>query len=172
MRSYRDPGSTPAAPEPGAPPPRSAGVRIDPQLLYAIPLGIALLVHHFAGPLTGLRGAPAAAVGVGLIALGVGVMWQAVRGFRRARTTLQPWESTTALVTDGIYRYSRNPIYLGYTLVYLGIGLWAGTLWHLVALPVVVLVVTRIVIVKEEAYLTNRFGDAYLRYRDEVRRWI
>ncbi len=156
--------------QPGGPP-LSAGVRLDPQLIYAIPLAVALALRRWVR-LDLLPGGFAAPVGIATIALGVAVAGAAVRRFRAARTTLQPWESTAALVTEGPFRFSRNPIYVGYTLLYLGIGFWMNSAWSLVLLPLVLAAMHRLVIVKEEAYLESRFGEAYETYRRRVRRWI
>jgi len=149
----------------------SAGVRIDPQLIYAVPLALSLVLHYWrpVASVPALVGAPAGLVS---LALGLAVLVAAVRGFRAAGTTLQPWESTTALVTSGPFRFSRNPIYLGYTLLYLGVALWVRSVWSLVFLPLVLWGMTRLVIRREERYLEARFGAAYRDYARRVRRWI
>ncbi|MFI5210728.1 MAG: methyltransferase family protein, partial [Gemmatimonadales bacterium] len=69
-------------------------------------------------------------------------------------------------------RFSRNPMYVGMTLLYLGIALWANSLWPLLLLPAVLVVMRRGVIAREEAYLERRFGDEYRSYRARVRRWL
>ncbi|HEU5040160.1 MAG TPA: isoprenylcysteine carboxylmethyltransferase family protein, partial [Gemmatimonadales bacterium] len=76
------------------------------------------------------------------------------------------------LVTDGPYRFTRNPMYLGFTLWYLAGTAWVNSLWLLVLLPVVLLVMQRGVITREEAYLERRFGREYTEYRARVRRWL
>lgn len=156
---------------PPSPRPQSAGVRIDPQLIYAIPLVAAWLVHRVA-PRPLLPAGLAAPIGIGCLILGIAVASAAVRGFRAARTTIQPWESTTALVTSGVFRFSRNPIYVGYTLLYLGVGCWINSIWPLVLLPVVLGLMHGLVIRREEAYLEDRFGESYRDYRRRVRRWV
>jgi protein-S-isoprenylcysteine O-methyltransferase Ste14 len=82
------------------------------------------------------------------------------------------WMPTTALVTGGPYRISRNPIYLALTLVYLGLALAWGSLWPVVLLAPLLIVMRYGVIGREERYLEARFGDAYRAYRAAVRRWI
>jgi len=159
------------APVPPSPRPQSAGVRIDPQLLYAIPLAAAWLLHRLA-PRPLLPSGLAAPIGIGCLILGLAIASSAVRSFRAARTTLQPWETTTALVTSGVFRFSRNPIYVGYKLLYLGIGSWANSIWPLVLLPVVFGLMHWLVIRREEAFLEDRFGESYREYRIRVRRWI
>jgi protein-S-isoprenylcysteine O-methyltransferase Ste14 len=95
-----------------------------------------------------------------------------VTSFRRARTSLVPVRPATALITDGPFRFTRNPLYLGLALLYLGIALWLGVLWPVVLLPALILLVQQIVILREEAYLESRFGEAYRAYRARVRRWL
>lgn len=149
----------------------SAGVRIDPQLIYAIPLAVGLLVERWF-PTRATPDRLAVPLGIGCVALGVAVAFAAVHRFRSASTTLQPWEPTTALVTGGPFRFSRNPIYLGYTLLYLGVGFWVNSLWPLLLLPGVLWLMHRLVIHREEAYLEHQFGEGYLAYRRSVRRWL
>lgn len=104
------------------------------------------------------------------MAVAVGVA--AVGRFRSAGTSLQPWEPTSTLITDGPFRFSRNPIYIGYTLLYLGVAFWVNSVWPLGLLPLVLWLMHRVVITREEAYLEGRFGDVYRAYRRRVRRWL
>src|ERR1700722_13966457 len=91
---------------------------------------------------------------------------------RRAGTSVRPGQPVTALVTDGPYRFSRNPLYVALTIIYLGIVLSSGLVWLLVTLiPVLTLVHWRIVR-REEVYLEARFGDNHRAYKSRVRRWI
>ena len=92
--------------------------------------------------------------------------------FRRARTSPIPVKPTTAIVETGPYRFTRNPMYVGLTLLYLGLTLWVGSLWPLLLLPVALFALQRFVIAREERYLEAKFGDQYLRYKARVRRWI
>ena len=89
-----------------------------------------------------------------------------------ARTTIDPSEHSSKVVTSGLYAYSRNPIYLGWFLVIAGIGLRNASLLVLVIAVTMVLLLYWAVIVEEEAYLEKRFGDEYLRYKKSVRRWL
>jgi protein-S-isoprenylcysteine O-methyltransferase Ste14 len=92
--------------------------------------------------------------------------------FRRKRTPVEPWRPTTALVTEGPYRVSRNPMYLGMALLYVALSLALGLVWSLALLPVVILILDVAVIRREEAYLAEKYGEEYLDYRRNVRRWI
>jgi protein-S-isoprenylcysteine O-methyltransferase Ste14 len=90
----------------------------------------------------------------------------------KAHTTPDLSQPTTALVTTGPYRFTRNPIYLGFFLVYLGFTLLVGTLWGLVLSPFLFLTVTNAIIHMEEEYLKKKFKDEYTAYLSRVRRWI
>lgn len=108
---------------------------------------------------------------VGIVA-GLVVGATAVSRMRRLHTTPDPERPTAALVTDGPYRFTRNPIYLGFLLIYLGFTLVAGTLWGLLLSPLLIWTVTRVVVRNEEAYLAQRFPDSYKAYKARVRRWL
>lgn len=151
-------------------PARTAGIRVPPPIIYAVPLAAGLLIHHW-HPIRILPAGLAAPIGIGVLLLGM-VGFPAVLSFRRAKTSPKPWKPTTALVTDGPYRLTRNPMYLGFTLLYLGISLWANVAWPLFFLPLVLIVMQRSVIAREEAYLEVLFGDEYRAYRRRVRRWL
>lgn len=156
-------------------PPRhdSAGVIAPPPLLYgaAIIVGLALHVLHplaitsrFVGVLH--------VVGIVLAVLGLLLSATVVRAFGAAGTPVTPWRGTTRLVHAGPYRYSRNPDYIGQTLVYVGIALVVNSWWLLILLPLVLLAVQLGVIRREERYLEAKFGAEYRDYTTRVRRWL
>lgn len=107
-----------------------------------------------------------------LVGLGLGLMLLAVIEFSRARTTVVPHEMPSALVTTGVYRHSRNPIYLGDALVLTGLCLIWGAWPSLVLVPVFVAVMTHRFILPEEARLRSRFGPAFEAWAARVRRWV
>jgi len=111
---------------------------------------------------------------VGGLAVAAGILFviSAFSQMRKAHTSLDPRQTTTALVTEGPYRFTRNPIYLGFFLIYLGFTLLAGTLWGLIASPFLIWTITHAVIQAEEIYLDKKFGDTYKEYRSRVRQWI
>jgi protein-S-isoprenylcysteine O-methyltransferase Ste14 len=146
------------------------GVVAPPPLLYAIPLALGLLAQHLR-PFPFLPQGLARVAGIGLVVLGF-IGFAGILAFRRAKTSPNPWEPTAALVVSGPYRWTRNPMYLGFTLLYLGIAAWVNTLWPVLGLPVILVVMQRGVIFREEAYLEARFGEEYRRYKAEVRRWL
>ncbi len=112
-----------------------------------------------------LAGAALAAGGFVMIAMGT-------RRFQAAGTNIPPSLPTTALVVDGIYRRTRNPLYLGTTLVYLGLGVAAGSIWAIVLVVPLLWVINTGVVAREERYLERKFGDAYRAYKARVRRWV
>jgi protein-S-isoprenylcysteine O-methyltransferase Ste14 len=112
------------------------------------------------------------AVGGGLILIGVAIMAAGIRNFSRAATPVPSNQPVRALVTTGIHGWSRNPIYVGMSLLYAGIGIGARSPWVLIlALPLVIILRYRVV-AREETYLERRFGDAYREYKARVRRWL
>jgi protein-S-isoprenylcysteine O-methyltransferase Ste14 len=90
----------------------------------------------------------------------------------RTQQDPDPRTPTPELIVGGPYRFSRNPIYLGMTLLQAGIGLALGNLWIVLLLAPVLFVLQRAVIEPEETYLARRFGEAYAGYRARVRRWL
>jgi protein-S-isoprenylcysteine O-methyltransferase Ste14 len=111
-------------------------------------------------------------VGVGLFAAGAAIAGWSLAIFRRARTTTVPGETSARLVTWGPYRLTRNPMYVGLSLAYLGEAGMLRQAWPVAVLPLVVAYVNWIVIPVEEARLRAAFGDEYDRYRARVRRWL
>jgi len=111
---------------------------------------------------------------LGLFLLGALTCLAGVRYFRRAKTTVNPMkpESASALVASGIYRYSRNPMYLGFLLMLLGWALWLSNASALLLLPAFVLYMNRFQICPEERALLSLFGPDYMQYRARVRRWL
>ena len=103
---------------------------------------------------------------------GLAVIRSAARIMWKAKTSMIPMRPTTAIVCDGVFQLTRNPMYVGMVVIYVGIALLIRTPWALVLLPLVVLLVDRLVIAKEERYLAGKFGEPYLSYKNKVRRWI
>jgi protein-S-isoprenylcysteine O-methyltransferase Ste14 len=111
-------------------------------------------------------------VALGLVAAGVGLAIWSVVTFRAAGTNVEPVLPTLTIVTNGPYRLSRNPIYLGFTLVFGGISIGFALEWGLIALPLLWLTLDRVVVRREEAYLTGKFGQQYTDYLTRTRRWL
>ena len=119
-----------------------------------------------------LNGSTALAVGLGMMGMSLGVM--GVTQFRIAQTTPNPQalEKVSSLVTSGIYRYSRNPMYLGLVLILLGWAFYLSHFLSFVLLPVFILYMTRFQIQPEEQMMARKFGKTYQAYLNKVRRWI
>jgi protein-S-isoprenylcysteine O-methyltransferase Ste14 len=150
--------------------PDVAGVVAPPPLIYAAGFAVGMLVQHF-HPVTVLPGIRGTIVGAVLVLAAV-LLYPALVAFRRAGTRPEPWKPTTALVTSGPYRFSRNPMYVGFTLAYAGAALCLHAAWPFVLLPVVLAVMRFGVIAREERYLVRLFGAEFEAYRARVRRWI
>lgn len=154
--------------------PETAGAIGRPILFFpgAILIGLALdrlLPLPFAIPEG--NGVPWIVAG-SLILVGLLLFTAGVRNFSRAETPLPTNQPARVLVTTGIYRWTRNPIYLGFFLAYAGIGVAAFSPWILILLLPLVVTIRYGVIAREETYLERRFGDAYRDYKARVRRWL
>jgi protein-S-isoprenylcysteine O-methyltransferase Ste14 len=149
----------------------TAGVIAPPPVIYAAFL-LAGLGADRLWPLAVLPQAPRYTAGAAIIALGVAIAFSAFRQFRRHETSFKPYEPATALITEGPYRYTRNPMYLALSLFYAGIAITADSPWTLALLAPTLVVMHYGVIAREERYLERKFGDAYRRYKSSVRRWL
>ena len=107
-----------------------------------------------------------------LIVVGAILAATAVATLVRAKTDLAFTRPTTAIVVQGPYRLSRNPIYLAGTLLFVGVALAVNTLWLLALLPVVILLINSGAVIPEERFLERKFGDEYSEYTSRVRRWL
>ncbi len=147
------------------------GVIARPPLIYLGFLAVGLGLDRL-WPLAFLPEAVQYPMGGALIVLGLFVAVASVWRFKAAGTGFRTSEPATTILTDGPYRYSRNPIYLGLTAIYVGIGILADAPWVLVLLVPVLVVMHVGVIAREERYLERKFGEEYLDYKAGVRRWI
>lgn len=107
-----------------------------------------------------------------LILAGLALAVSGIRNFSRAGTPVVGYKPTRALATAGVHGWSRNPIYLGMFLIYIGIGLSAQSPWVLMITLPLAITIRYGVVAREEAYLERRFGDAYRHYKSRVRRWL
>jgi protein-S-isoprenylcysteine O-methyltransferase Ste14 len=147
------------------------GVVAPPPFIYAGTLAAGLLANRFLR----LRFLPrrlARTAGPLVIVGGFVVGLSGFREVRRAGSNVDPREPATTVVTEGPYRFTRNPMYLGFTLMYVGISALANALLPILLLPVVQQLMRGGVIEREERYLEHKFGEEYLRYKGGVRRWI
>lgn len=149
----------------------AAGVIAPPPLIYlaALVIGVAL---HYLVPTRFIPRGLAHGLGAALMLIAVCLFFWGLRAMRHAGTSVSTRVPTTALVRTGPFRFSRNPLYVSLTLFYLGIALATRSLWALLLLVVVLVVIQRGVIEREEQYLERKFGADYLRYKEQVRRWF
>ncbi len=150
----------------------NAGVIFLPPVLFLLPLIVGLIAHWiypmYLTQETLLQIAIGSALGLSAVLIAV---W-AERIMHRAGTNVNPYKPTTQIVTEGPYRFTRNPMYLSMTIFYLGLSLIFNSLWPLLLLPLVLVVITYGVIKREERYLEMKFGAVYSQYKARVRRWI
>ena len=92
--------------------------------------------------------------------------------FHKAGTTVKPFQESTALITDGVFRISRHPMYLGFVMIMVGVALLLGSLTPWLIIPVFAVLMEVIFIRAEEHMLAEKFGSAWLAYKEKVRRWI
>jgi len=147
------------------------GVVALPPLIYLAFLAAGIVLDRLF-PVELLPDALQYPLGIALMAIAALVMPFVLRRFRKAGTSLDVRKPTSALVTGGPYRFSRNPAYLSLTLLYAGIGVAADSLWIVGLLVPVLAVMQYGVILREERYLERKFGEDYLRYKRSVRRWL
>jgi protein-S-isoprenylcysteine O-methyltransferase Ste14 len=152
---------------------KHAGVIAPPPLIYAGVLALALVIDFaVGGPGFSFDRTLRIVTAGALILVGLAVPLVASAQFRVAGTEVRPWKPSTALVTSGMYRYTRNPMYVGMTLIYAGLSLLANSVIALAFLPPLLVLITYAVIKREEHYLEVSFGEPYREYKQRVRRWI
>ncbi len=153
--------------------PDVAGVIAPPPLIFlGFLVAAAVLEAIVPVPVPVAHSLASYVAGVALAAGGFVMIALGTRRFVAAGTNIPPTLPTTALVVDGIYGRTRNPLYLGLTLVYLGLGVAAGSLWAIGLLVPLLWVINVGVVKREERYLERKFGDTYRAYKARVRRWI
>ena len=144
---------------------------VRPPLVYLSSIALGLVLH-FARPMPLLSRGVSPLFGGLVILLAIGLFISAVRTFRTAGTPVPGKRPTTTIVRSGPYRFSRNPIYLAFSLLQLGIAFWVNSLWLVITLLAAVALMSLVVIPKEEWYLERRFPSEYPPYKASVRRWI
>ena len=144
---------------------------IRPPFVYltTIALGVWL---HLIWPVRLVARAVSGPLGATVVLLAMALFLWASRTFRSAGTPVPGNRPTTTIVRAGPYRYTRNPIYLSFSLLQLGIALWVSSLWLFVTLIPAVTLMSLVVIPREEHYLESRFASDYLPYKASVRRWL
>jgi len=154
--------------------PDNPGVIAPPPLIYAGPLIVGLILHVLF-PVSLVRFLPRilrSILGGSLIGFAFTFIIVAFRTMRHANTNIDPRQPTTSLVAEGPFQISRNPLYLSMTLFYIGVTILVNTLWTALLLPLILIVMRKGVIDREERYLERKFGEHYLHYKASVRRWL
>jgi protein-S-isoprenylcysteine O-methyltransferase Ste14 len=146
-------------------------VKIQPPVLTLIHVALAFLLTWLF-PLPLMVPPILQTGGFLLVVIGLLIGVVALIAIRSVHTTTDPHGSVSKLVTFSIYRFSRNPVYLGFVLMLIGILLNAGSYWGIILAPMLVILFNRVIIEKEEEYLALKFGDQYRNYKLKVRRWI
>jgi protein-S-isoprenylcysteine O-methyltransferase Ste14 len=147
------------------------GVLVFPPLLFGGTLALGLILHWIY-PVRLLPVLLARVLGTLMLIASVLLALSAERAMRRAGTNVRPDRPTLAIVSDGPFRFTRNPLYLAATGIYVSITLLVDALWPLVLLVPMLAVLTKGVIAREERYLEAKFGDTYRNYKSRVRRWF
>jgi len=129
-------------------------------------------VIQLATPFPFLPGTLAVPLGAPLVVVAIALFAYSVTTFRAAGTPVPARKPTTVIVRTGPYRFSRNPIYLAFSLLQLGIAIWVNSVWLLATLVGAVALIHYVVMRREEQYLERRFGAQYLDYKASVRRWL
>lgn len=154
---------------------KQAGARVlpvPPPLYYGAAFAAGMLLRGLTVPLAIGDHPVGIAAGVVLLIIGQALALAGVVTVVRHRTTIVPHHAVTTLITTGVYRLSRNPMYTGLAITYLGGALLVDTWWPVAVLPLALVAVRRIAIDPEERYLADHFGPDYARYRSRTRRWL
>jgi protein-S-isoprenylcysteine O-methyltransferase Ste14 len=144
---------------------------VRPPVVYLCAIALGLLLN-FAWPIRLVSRAVSVPLGAAAVLVGIALFFYAVRTFRAADTPVPGNRPTTTMVRTGPYRWSRNPIYLSFSVLQLGVAFWVNSLWLLVTLIPAVALMSFVVIPREERYLETCFRSDYLAYKGSVRRWL
>ena len=142
-----------------------------PPVILLLSIGLQIALYRWL-PVAEIIAAPWHWIGAGFIVAGLAVLAGPVFAFNRSETTIVPFEESSALVTSGMYRYTRNPMYVSMVLILIGVATLTGALTPFIVPALFVPVLNARVIRHEEAMLEERFGDEYRQYMQRVRRWL
>ena len=145
--------------------------RIVPPLYFLAAVGAMLLLHKFA-PLAYWLGPPWRYVGVVPLLCGLLLTRSSGMRFRKAGTPLRPGEQAKVFVTEGAFRHTRNPMYLGMMVILIGLAILLGSVSPLFVMPVLYLILRYQFIWREEKWMESWFGESYVAYKSKTRRWI
>lgn len=111
-------------------------------------------------------------IGIAIVVLGIGIIIYASIVFKKAETNIEPWKPTTKIISAGLYGYTRNPIYVAFCLIQIGMGIFLNSLWILIGFIITAILICHIAIKMEELYLETKFREEYILYKNKVRRWL
>jgi protein-S-isoprenylcysteine O-methyltransferase Ste14 len=149
----------------------AAGVVVFPPVLFGGTLLVGLILHWLL-PVALLPGRAARLLGLAILVASALLVRAAEAAMKRAGTDPRPNHPSLAVVTDGPFRFTRNPMYVGTTGLYVGVSLLVNAVWPLVLLLPMLAVLHWGVVRREERYLEGKFGEPYRAYRSRVRRWV
>jgi protein-S-isoprenylcysteine O-methyltransferase Ste14 len=144
---------------------------VHPPIVAMFYIIVAILLGRFV-PLVSELSIMIRNIGFGFVVVGFLFGLAAFLEFRKAKTTILPHGSASNIISSGIFRFTRNPIYLGFLFMVIGFPLNYGSIWGIVAALFFVTTMNRLVIEKEEAYLEKKFKEQYTSYKSSVRRWL
>ena len=147
------------------------GVPIAPPLLFVIPILVSVAIEWLR-PTSFVHGAMRWTIGTVIFIAGVALNVSGFLTQKRAGTDPIPFNPSTRIVSHGLYRFTRNPMYIGFALCTLGLAVLLDSIWMLLAVPIGLVLIDSIIITREERYLERKFGGEYLSYKRSVRRWI
>ncbi len=150
---------------------RGPGLKFPPPLLVLATVACAWLANLLK-PLPIVAGDALLGTGIAIIAIALLIALIALAHFFAAKTHVEPWHPTTAIIRKGVYRFSRNPIYLSFCIATVGAGLVLNSWWVVASVTLLKPLLERLVISREETYLEKKFGEHYLEYKRQVRRWL
>ncbi len=131
-----------------------------------------MIALHYLAPIHQLLSTPLRYAGVPFVVGGICVAAVAAGAFSRVGTPIVPFEKSTVIVTSGLFRFSRNPMYLGMVMALFGVALLLGSTATFIPIPIFVWLIQYQFISREEEFLEEIFGEEYLAYKDKVRRWL
>ncbi|MGI9554023.1 MAG: methyltransferase family protein [Thermodesulfobacteriota bacterium] len=146
--------------------------RLDIPPVYLFLSILAMLILHFSVPLYQLIPSPYKFTGILIIALAVWVIVKQADYFDKHDTPIRPFEESTFLIREGLYQYSRNPIYLCMVVILFGSSILLGSVTPFLIVPIFFLLIQKNFVEKEEEFLSVLFGRKYIDYKNSVRRWF
>jgi protein-S-isoprenylcysteine O-methyltransferase Ste14 len=147
------------------------GVKFPPPLVFVLAIGFAHLVNKVL-PMGFADKAVLKAFGAFVMAAGFILLACAFIQFKRAKTDIEPWKASSSLIESGLFSRSRNPVYLCFCVITIGLGFYWNNFWILLSFLPALYLVFRIAVQPEERYLEKKFGAQYRDYQRRVRRWL